>query len=612
MKSFKNNYFNKDISLLNKKKKGNLKSFNTLLLLFKIWPKIKKKRKFQFYVLIFLMIISGFLEVLALGSLLPFLEAISNSDDLLRYKFINFLSQLLGYTSQNQLIFLTTIIFISMVFISGIVRVTTLFINFRLTALIGAELSTEGFRRALYQPYKKHLQWNSSFIINTLSKDIEASVKGLSHLLIIINSLVLGVSILIGIFLVDYKIALSLISIFGIAYIFIGYSNRKQIERNSYEITKKSQHKIKVLQEALGAIKDILLGSNQNFYTDNFSKTDYKIRKLSSKNSYLASSPKYLIETLGITFIAIIGSSISSQGFSSGAISLIGLIALGSQRLLPSIQSFYSSWVNLKGSTSQIVNVLSLISLNIKEEIIFQNFKFKECIEFKNISFRYGESKPWIINKVNFKINKGEKIGIIGETGSGKSTVIDLLMTLIEPSLGKLFIDGEDIYGSKSRKFLDSWKTQITHIPQLIYLADSNFLENIAFGEQKEDINIKRVKEAAEKAQISKFIESCPDGYFTRVGERGVRLSGGQRQRISLARAFYRDKKIFILDEATSALDVKTENSVIQSIYNLGPETTLIMVAHRVSTLKGCDRVLNFSNGRLIENGIPKNVLKEF
>ena len=612
MKDFFNYIKKKKIYLFNNNLKISEKynSNNVLFLLLKVWQKLSKKRHIQSYFLVLLMIFSGLLEFLSLASLLPFLEAISNSENLLKNKYIYYFYNIFGYTSQNQIIILTTLIFLFIIYFSAIFRALNLLFNVRLIAAIGTELSTEGYRRALYQPYKKHLNWNSSIIISTIAKDTKFAVSGLSSFLVILNSSIIIFSIFIGIFLVNAIVAISLIILFGICYLLIGYSNKKQIEKNSYTITKKSQAKIQSLQEGLGAIKDVLLGGSQEYYAKIFSKTDYPIRKLAARNSFLANSPKFLIETLGITFLAIIGSSISIKGMSTGSISLIGVVALGSQKLLPAIQGLYSNWVALKASTAQISNVLDLLSLDL-ENNNYKDFEFKNYIEFKKVSFRYGETKPWILKDVSFKINLGEKIGVIGETGSGKSTTIDLLMTLIEPSKGSFLIDGVDIYRDKYRDFLKSWKSQITHVPQLIYLADTTFLENIAFGEKKETIDFIKVKDAAKKAQLSDFIESCPDRYNTVVGERGIRLSGGQRQRISLARAFYKDRKFFVLDEATSALDLKTEIAVIESIYNLGSDTTLIMIAHRLSTLRNCDKIFKFHKGKIIKIGTPNEVLEE-
>lgn len=593
------------------KYKDNFKELNIIFIILYVWKRINKKRKFQTTILFILMVISGFSEFLAFSSVIPFLTAITDPNKLIDYKFITFFYNFFNFTDNKQLIYFTTFIFLFMIYFSALMRISNLLINYKLTAAIGSELSFEAYKKTLYQPYSKHLGWNSSVIVNIICKDINTTVQGLSHSLIILNSLIITSSILVGLLIVNTKIAITLLSIVVVSYFFIGYKNRILIEKNGYIITKKSEQRIKSLQEGLGAIKEILLGNNQKYYAEIFKSNDVPIRKLTAKNSFLGSFPKYLLETIGITFIALTGAVITNRGLSSEAISLVGFIALGSQRLLPGLQNIYSSWITLKASKASIINVLNL--LNQQLPIILKKDKikaFEKFIEFKDVSFRYETDKILVLDKLNFRINFGEKIGIIGKTGSGKSTTIDLLMTLIEPSQGQILIDGKDVFNDNAKNFQYNWRSQITHVPQVIYLSDNSLYENIAFGEQLNKIDISRVKKAASKAQIAEFIESCPQGYKTVVGERGIRLSGGQRQRIALARAFYKNNKFFILDEATSALDSKTEKLVIESIYNLGPETTLIMISHRLSTLKNCSKILKFESGSIIEYGDPKNILK--
>tara|TARA_B100001248_G_scaffold239026_1_gene204026 strand:- start:197 stop:2035 length:1839 start_codon:yes stop_codon:yes gene_type:complete len=612
MEKFFKYIFSKDLffSDVNYKLKRDFKKLNIIKVLFDLWKKINKRRQNQFYLLIFLMIISGFAEFLSLTSIIPFLKVITDINSLDKNSLFSNLYNAFGLTNNNQLVLLTTLIFLITIYCSAICRLTNLLFNFRFTAGIGSELSTESYRRALYQPYKKHLKWNSSVIINTLTKDINTTVNGLLQLLLFINSTIISISIFIGLFIVNWKIALLLITIFCLSYFLIANSNKIQLEKNSYIITLKAQERIQALQEGLGAMKEILIGGNQKYYEEIYRNTDYPIRKVNSRNKFLGIFPKFLLETLGITIIALIGAIISNNGVSSEAISLIGFIALASHKLLPALQTIYSSWLSLKGSTASIINVINLLDLKEhKPNIALKINYFKDFIELKNVSFRYEEDKPFVLNDVSLKIKFGEKIGIIGRTGSGKSTLIDLLMTLIEPSKGKLLIDNKNIYNKNSKFKKYYWRNQIAHVPQLIFLSDGTFYENIALGEEPKKINIEKVKQAAKKAKLSKFIESFPNGYNTVIGERGIRLSGGQRQRISIARAFYRDRKFFIFDEATSALDTETEKSVIDSIFNQGSETTLILITHRLSTLKECDRILQFENGSIINDGSPKDFL---
>ena len=222
-----------------------------------------------------------------------------------------------------------------------------------------------------------------------------------------------------------------------------------------------------------------------------------------------------------------------------------------------------------------------------------------EAIQFDSVSYRYSSNLPDVLPKLDLSIRIGERIGIIGSTGSGKSTMVDILMGLLTPTSGKLLVDGKDIHDTAYPERLHSWRAAIAHVPQSIYLADSSVLENIAFGVPSNLIDFDRVRKAADQAQISNFIESSTDGYQTVVGERGIRLSGGQRQRIGIARALYKRAQVLVLDEATSALDVNTESELMRAVEKLSKRLTIVMVAHRLSTIGYCDRVFRLENGKL-------------
>ena len=223
--------------------------------------------------------------------------------------------------------------------------------------------------------------------------------------------------------------------------------------------------------------------------------------------------------------------------------------------------------------------------------------------------FRYGHEQPEVLNNLDFEIRRGERIGLIGTTGSGKSTAVDLLMGLLEPTVGKVTVDGLDLYDPAHPGRLNAWRTQIAHVPQTIYLADTSIAENIAFGVPPEEIDLVRVKEAASQAQIASFIETIPGGYGSFVGERGVFLSGGQRQRIGLARALYKRAQVLVFDEATSALDTSTEDALMDALNQLSKELTLVIIAHRLGTVKCCDRVIRIAQGTVSADGPPNQVL---
>ena len=281
---------------------------------------------------------------------------------------------------------------------------------------------------------------------------------------------------------------------------------------------------------------------------------------------------------------------------------MLGALALGAQRLLPVLQQAYSAYSVIKGAKSSFDDVMGLLDQPLPAYIDngqIDVLPFKKYIMIKGVSFRYADDSPWVLENINLKFFKGERVGFIGATGSGKSTLLDVVMGLLDPSEGGLKVDGQIITSENKR----SWQAHIAHVPQSIYLSDGSIEENIAFGVPADEINQERVEEAAKQAQIAELIKDWKGGYRTFIGEHGVRLSGGQRQRIGIARALYRQADVLIFDEATSALDKETEEAVMKSIECLGKDLTILIIAHRLSTLKGCDRIV-----RVCKNGNTQSV----
>ena len=306
---------------------------------------------------------------------------------------------------------------------------------------------------------------------------------------------------------------------------------------------------------------------------------------------------------------------VSSDNYSGQIIPVLGVIALGLQKLLPMSQIIYSSWAIIRGSKESLLSVLKLLD---QQTNFYKNYRsstslcFKDKIVFDKVSFKYNDKNKFVLRNLSFSISKGDIIGLIGKTGSGKSTLIDLLMSLLTPTKGSIYIDNEPLNEEINFQRILEWRSTIAHVPQNVFLSDGSISENIAFGVAKNEINIKKVVNSAERAQINDFIFSLPNKYETRVGERGTRLSGGQVQRIAIARALYKDASLLILDEATSALDSLTEEEVIKSIYNLNKEVTIIIIAHRNSTLRNCNKVIELNEGSLLNEFNNKEFKKKF
>jgi ATP-binding cassette subfamily B protein len=316
------------------------------------------------------------------------------------------------------------------------------------------------------------------------------------------------------------------------------------------------------------------------------------MRRAEGSNSFILQSPKFGMEALGMVLIAGLAFTFRrAPGGLSSAIPVLGAIALGAQRLMPALQQAYWAWSSLIGSEASLRDTMRLLDQELPAHAGKPNpapMPFEREIELRDLGFRYGPAAPWVLRHLDLRIPRGSRVGFKGTTGSGKSTLIDLVMGLLDPTEGALLVDGQPIDDANRR----AWQVRIAHVPQSIFLADTSIAENIAFGVPGSRIDMEKVREAARQAHIAADIESWPEGFSTRVGERGVRLSGGQRQRIGIARALYKRASVIIFDEATSALDSDTEESVMRSIDGLGQDLTLLIVAHRLSTLRGCDRIV--------------------
>ena len=344
----------------------------------------------------------------------------------------------------------------------------------------------------------------------------------------------------------------------------------------------------------------MLLNGAQKYYIDKFRALSGSLAKANVYNNFIGTAPRALLESIMLVLIALLAFFMSvREGGLNHAVPYLGILALGGQKIMPQLQQIYMGWNSLLGHKAAMIHILELLDqdekLALSTNDSTQVLPFKQSLCIENISFKYtGVDEP-VLHNVNLTIKRGERIGFIGKTGSGKSTLIDIIMGLLEPTSGQLNVDSTTITPDNMRL----WQNLIAQVPQSLFLSDTTIAENIAFGQEMNQIDMDGVIRAAQGAQLYDFIESLPESFQTVVGERGVRLSGGQRQRIGLARALYKKSQILILDEATSALDDSTEESVMQSLNSIDKNITILMIAHRLSTLKNCDRIVEIDNGRI-------------
>ena len=588
----------------------NKNQFRNKFLILKIWNHLSKKKKKRIIFSLLIMIMSGFAELITVSSVIPFLTVLLNPEKLINLPISTFLERIINI-SEVQDMFIPIIAFFGIcVVISTSLRLYNLHLNYDIAASVGAELSVKTFSNNLNQSYQFHINNNSSRMISQSTTFINQTVAAIFNFFTLISNTILAIALATSIFLINGKITIYLLIIFILVYFCLGNTVNNEVRANSKIIASSEESLVKSIQEVLGSIKDILLNGNQNFYTNYIKKIEVEKRKKQARNQVIGEFPRYGIEGLALLIIVFV--SLFSIRESTQSISLIiflGGFVLGIQKLLPSIQKIYLSFVLLAGYNSDILNTLEMLELKVKKlNPNILPLDFKKSIKFDNVSFSYNKKGTPIIKNLNLEIHKGQKIGIIGSTGSGKSTFIDLLMGLLKPTSGTIFVDNKDIYDNRFPNRVNEWKLAISHVPQEVYLADCSIAENIAFGIKKDQLSMKKIKEAAKMAQINEFIESKVEGFNLRVGEKGIQLSGGQQQRIVIARALYRNKEVMIFDEATSALDNLTELKLIKGIENLSDKKTIISIAHRHSTLKNFDRIIKLENGSIISDGSPKEI----
>jgi ABC-type multidrug transport system fused ATPase/permease subunit len=574
-----------------------------IFLIRSLWMHLSRHRKIQFGLVFFLTLISAVAEVISLGAVVPFLGVLVAPEKFFSNPFVYEIAQILKITSPDALLLPFAISFACAAVIAASIRMLLLWANTRLAFVIGSDISIEIYRRTLYQPFSVHLERNSSEVSASLNYKVGYTVGVLLQLLILVSSAVQLIAVMIALLTFDPMVATIAAVGFGSSYALISWMYKRKLAINAERISKESTQVIKAVQEGLGGIRDVLLDGNQPFYCDIYRRADYPLRLAMGNNIFMAGSPRFAMEAIGMVLIVGLAYSLSLQsGGIASALPLLGALALGAQRLLPALQQCYSSWAGIAGSRVALSETLQFLEQPLPDGLLAQQLSplvFKDKIRFEEVSFRYTSNGGLIIDNLSLDIPRRARIGIVGGTGSGKSTVLDLLMGLIEPTQGAIQVDGALITGQNLR----SWQRVIAHVPQTIYLADTTLAENIAFGIPLKDIDMQRVVEAASQAKIADFIESRPEGYNTFAGERGVRLSGGQRQRIGIARALYKKASVLIFDEATSALDNATEQEVMSAIEDLDRDLTVIIVAHRLSTIKYCDTIIELSSGRLVAQG---------
>ncbi|NEQ45395.1 MAG: ABC transporter ATP-binding protein [Leptolyngbya sp. SIOISBB] len=589
------------------------KLFSPPSLLRDIWSLLShltQYRRQQLGLLFLLLTLTSTSEVISLGLTLPFLGALNDAKGLLSEPQLAPLFVTLNINSTEALVTKVSLLFIAAIILANSLRILTIQVQTHLAASIASDMSCQVYERTLLQPYQFHLRHNSSDLIQSTIDDTRTLT---SHIVIPLLGIVSNTFIacfLIGIlFFINGQITVITVITLGLAYSILYRLRRKLLQRNSHIVVQTSQQQIKTVQEGLGGIRDVLLAGNQDFFQSLYEQADSPYRHALASNTAIAQTPRYIIEALLMITVAGFALFSGNQGEFSQLLPVLGSLALGANRLLPILQQTFAGLVKIQGARASLKRILIGLERPVRplQSITSKTgLELRRELRLKHIWFRYSDTEPWVIKDLDIAIKAQTIVGFVGSTGSGKSTIADIILGLLSPQQGEISIDEQPLVGEHLRQ----WQQSIAHVPQNIYLTDATIAENIAFGVSPNKIDTISLERAAGLAKIDDFIRSLPAGYDTYVGERGVRLSGGQRQRIGIARALYHHASVIVFDEATSALDNATERDVMAAILGLRRQVTMILIAHRLTTVERCDHIFELSQGRVVAQGRYTDLLK--
>jgi ABC-type multidrug transport system fused ATPase/permease subunit len=551
------------------------------------------RRRSQLVILGGLSLVGALAELATLGAVLPFISLLSNPDAALRYPLISDIVRQSGRTEGSAIIASVTILFVAVVIGAAVLRLALTWATVRFTQTLGHDLSLRVYGRMLRQPYAYHVSRNTSEILSGMGKVNNVVGGALTSALDAAVAAILSLAIIGGLVALDWVMALSSATLFAVTYWVISRTSNGLLVANSRILSRNLSESTRAIQEGLGGIRDVLLDGSQHLHEERYRVLDNALRSALAQNNLWGQLPRYIVEALGIGIVAAMAVLLSLKTSGLGdALPKLAVLALGAQRLLPLFQRIYQGWNTIQSNRGALEDVAALADTPIGDGMGVAGNRellpYRKMLTLQGVGFRYRDDTAWVFRGMHLSIPHGAKIGFAGETGCGKSTLLDVIMGLLTPTEGIICVDGIPLTSANLRH----WQDRIAHVPQSIFLADTTLAANIAFGAPLDRIDMDRVRQAARRARIHNYIDGLDRGYETMVGERGVRLSGGQRQRVGIARALYRKADVLVLDEATSALDGDTEASVMEGIAELGGDVTVLIVAHRLSTLDACDTVV--------------------
>ena len=567
-----------------------------------VWRALAINERRKLFFVWILVLIGMMLELLSLGLIIPFMGLLTQDD--YAEKFPSLYEQLGEPTQQEILV--TGVLFILAVYL--VKAIFTYYSNWVQRAFLNrakARLSNEIFQRYLCQPYSFHLDHNSSTLITNAENGRTIVSGGLEPLLVLLTDGLIATGMFVLLLLVEPIGTLCVLVLFAAASVLFQFSTRKRI--HEWGIAKKIESRLvlKHLQQGLGGAKEVKIMGREQLFFEEHKKSVSASMEVDRRFMMLQVIPRLWLELLAIVGLVVLVLAMIGSGDSvSQILPVLGLFAATSFRIIPSINRILASIQTLGYSKPIIRSVFDDLQLLVPvTPKTGTEIQFSTSVCFENVSFKYSNALGNANENLSFCIGKGEAVGIIGHSGAGKSTLVDILLGLLQPTAGAVLVDGVDIQNN-----LRSWQNHIGYVPQTIYLVDDTLARNVAFGLPGEMVDHDAIARSIKAAQLDEFVSSLPDGLDTIVGERGVRLSGGQRQRIGIARALYNDPEILVLDEATSSLDTETEQGVMDAVKELLGTKTIVIIAHRTTTVSYCTKVYKMDKAKIVGSGLPSEM----
>lgn len=557
-----------------------------------------------------LMFFTGMMEVVGVALVVPFMMVVASPEGVLNHSKIKFIYDLFGFSSMHWFLLAIGVFVLCFLVFGNVLAALTSWATERFSAMQEHKMSVRLLSKYLSCPYSFFLTNNTSMLVKNVASDLYFVTDKVLRMSLELFSRVMMILLMLSLLvIVDPVLAVTVTVVLGGAYACIYMLARPVLLRLGASQAELSVSRVKALSECLNGIKDIKLLGAEDVMLPLFSKPSLSYLRARAMSLSLEVMPRYFLESIAFGGIVLIVLYLLAVKHSfEQAIPLLALYAFAGYRLMPILQRVYRCIVLIRTNTPRL-NILYDALTSEEGEAVASNIEsalpFRRDIVLTDLSFQYEESVDNVIDSLNLSIKHNTTIGFVGSTGAGKTTVIDIILGLLSPTKGSLSVDGVTVDATNIR----AWQKNVGYVPQVIFLTDESISRNIAFGIAYEKIDMHRVRQAAKLANLDEFVMGLPEQYDTVVGERGVRLSGGQRQRIGIARALYRDPQLLVLDEATSALDNATEENILDAITSLSHQKTVVMIAHRLTTIKTCDVIYVMDKGKIVGQGTYDELL---